>query len=389
MTWQIREGDALAVLRTMESDSVDCVVTSPPYWGLRDYGVDGQLGLEPTPEAFLESMVAVFREVRRVLKPTGTCWVNMGDSYAGARRGGHPSSTSTLDGSGSVAPRISSRRRDDAPVPRSDLRVPGLKPKDLVGMPWRLALALQAGFATCSLCSLELRADLWPVHNGHRICLECMLAGRIGAKVRQSENGWWLRRDIIWHKPNPMPESVSDRPTTAHESLFLLTKSERYFYDADAIREEAVSLRPSGNGFEGRQGGARGLPMSGGAGNPKRSPPGNQQDGQGVGFKMKGTWTKPAGRDKRSVWTIPTQAFPESHFATFPIKLVEPCILAGCPASGMVLDPFSGSGTTGCAALLHGRSFVGIELNPEYAVMARRRIAKYDPMAGPLFQEGA
>lgn len=334
MTWEIREGDALAVLRTMESDSVDCVVTSPPYWGLRDYGVEGQMGMEPTPDAFLTGMVQVFREVRRVLKPTGTCWVNMGDSYAGARRGGHPSNTSTLNGSASVAPRTASRRRDDAPVPRSDIRVPGLKPKDLVGMPWRLALALQA-------------------------------------------DGWWLRRDIIWHKPNPMPESVTDRPTTAHEYLFLLTKGERYHYEADAIREplsEATLKRVQPHRAQpGKADRAGEVPR---AGQPKNTLRLDQAAPE-------------SGRNARSVWTVATVPFPESHFATFPLKLVEPCILAGSPGGGRVMDPFAGSGTTGCAALLHGRSFIGIELNAEYAAMARRRISTYDPLSGPLFKEGA
>lgn len=307
MTWEIREGDALAVLRTMESDSVDCVVTSPPYWGLRDYGVDGQMGLEPTPEAFLEAMVAVFREVRRVLKPTGTCWVNMGDSYAGSRRGGN---NETITGKGRDESKkarekmTASRRRDNAQVPRSDLRVPGLKPKDLVGMPWRLALALQA-------------------------------------------DGWWLRRDIIWHKPNPMPESAPDRPTTAHEYLFLLTKAASYYYDADAIREDAVygrKITPNAKAMAGRS--AKSTAMWRNAGDADTAVErGHDQSGA--------TFDPSAGRNKRSVWTIATQPFPESHFATFPMKMVEPCILAGSPGGGASYGPLRGQrhhGMRGAAA---------------------------------------
>lgn len=325
MSWDICEGDALAVLRTLESDSVDCAVTSPPYWGLRDYGHDGQLGLEPTPEAYTQNMVGVFREVRRVLKPTGTLWLNLGDSYAQGGSGGQ-SASSTLKGNGHGGGKKLSPYLQEQNGKQVSRRAPeGLKPKDLVGIPWRVAFALQA-------------------------------------------DGWYLRQDIIWHKPNPMPESVTDRCTKAHEYLFLMAKSERYFYDHEAVKEEAVSTAPSGNGFAGRQGGAAHMPMGGGEGSDERWQPGGK-------------------RNRRDVWTIPTKPFKGAHFAVMPEVLVEPCILAGCPVGGLVLDPFTGSGTVGAVAVRLGRRFIGCELNPEYAAMARRRIAKYDPLAGPLFQE--
>jgi len=253
-------------------NSVDCVVTSPPYWGLRDYDTNGQVGLESTPEEYCTVMVEVFREVWRVLKPTGTLWLNLGDSYA------------------------------------SDTK--GLKSKDLVGIPWRVAFALQA-------------------------------------------DGWYLRSDIIWSKPNPMPESVTDRPTKAHEYVFLLTKSPRYYYDDDAIKEPSTEMR-SGN----------------------HSRKANHQDnranfGVSIPYEPDGT-----GRNKRSVWEITTQSYPEAHFATFPEKLVEPCILAGCPPSGTVLDPFVGSGTTMAVAQRFDRRCVGSDLNSEYLDLAVKRLER-------------
>jgi len=355
-------GDALKALQVMPEASVDCIVTSPPYWGLRDYGHAEQLGLEPTPEAFVASMVEVFRELRRVLKAQGTLWLNLGDSYAGARQ----------------APgQRDSRRRDNAVIPRSDMRVSGLKCKDLVGMPWRVALALQA-------------------------------------------DGWYLRQDIIWNKPNPMPESAKDRCTKAHEYLFLLSKSERYFFDGAAIRENRTSDEDA-NGFRGGAyiGGATHDNSAGGqrteVGN-KKVPAGwdssvgegghgafHRNGRQGSGNLMRKPrpgladdprhqmgsipWSDSDGkRNRRSVWTIATQPFKEAHFATFPEALVMPCILAGCPEGGLVLDPFTGSGTTGVVALKTFRRFLGIELNPAYAAMATRRIAAATP--GPaLFNQ--
>lgn len=355
--FQILQGDALTMLRGLQADSVDCCITSPPYFGLRDYGVAGQLGLEPTPEAFVQAMVEVFREMRRVLKPRGTLWLNLGDSYAGARKGGRPSNTSTLDGSGSRALRTASRRRDDQQIPRSDRALPGLKAKDLIGIPWMVAFALRA-------------------------------------------DGWYLRRDIIWSKPNPMPESAKDRPTTAHEYLFLLTKGPRYFYDSRAIAEPLAesTLREIAEGYQGH--GTKDY-ESAGVQNPsavkariiagKRSgrevrPSDSRGGNQGnlIGIPPCAGLT----RNKRTVWTIPTKPFKGAHFATFPEDLVEPCLLAGSPEGGLVLDPFTGSGTVGVVALRHFRRFLGIELNPAYVEMAAHRVAAAVP--GPyLLREPA
>jgi DNA modification methylase len=304
VSWQIVQGDALAVLKTLSSESVYTCITSPPYWGLRDYGVPGQIGLEPTFEEFLERLISVFREVRRVLRVDGTCWVNMGDCYL-AQKG---------DG-------FNGQKRFDAKNLNISLPRPAwLKRKDLLGQPWRLAFALQ-------------------------------------------DDGWYLRSDIIWHKLNPLPESVTDRPTKSHEYVFLLSKSEQYYYDADAIREPHQSTA---------------------------LPPGNKSrryfdsDTNHLGHNKlrpdRAHAFHPRGKNKRTVWTIPVEPYPEAHFATFPTKLVEPCILAGCPVGGTVLDPFSGSGTTGVVALRHGRSFIGIELNAEYVAMSRRRIMGDSPL---------
>ena len=320
--------------------SVDCVVTSPPYWGLRDYGLEptvwdgaegcehewgagltlshsnrngateslggnirgggewknpsagsfcircpawlGNLGLEPTPQLFAQHLVQVFREVWRVLKPTGTVWLNLGDSYAGGG-GAHKQEHAN--------PGLSkSSERNGVPTSEREV-MSGLKPKDLVGIPWRVAFALQA-------------------------------------------DGWYLRSDIIWSKPNPMPESVTDRPTKAHEYVFLLTKNARYYYDADAIRE-------------------------------------NLTEHMGV------------GRNKRTVWEIATQPYPEAHFATYPEKLIEPCILAGCPQDGVVLDPFAGSGTTLAVAQKLGRKSIGVDQSLEYINLAVERIGAISlPMLG-------
>lgn len=278
--YKIHHGDCLEVLRGLPPESVQTCITSPPYWGLRDYGVEGQLGLEATPEEYTARIVEVFREVRRVLRDDGTLWLNLGDSYTSGGRGG---------GMGGEAGK--KQRSNHGALLGPNKPPPGLKPKDLVGIPWRTAFALQA-------------------------------------------DGWYLRSDIIWSKPNPMPESVTDRPTKAHEYIFLMTKNQRYYYDADAISESAVchgSRRSTDN---------------------------------------------PTGetRNRRTVWQVTTQPYPEAHFATYPEALVLPCVLAGSPAGGTVLDPFAGSGTTGVVALKQGRQFVGIELNPEYAKLAERRI---------------
>jgi DNA modification methylase len=369
-------GDALAELRKLPDESVQVCITSPPYYGLRDYGIKGQLGLEKTPQEYIARLVEAFHEVRRILKKNGTLWLVLGDSYAGSRCGGGNS----LGGRNREACKegkkamVISRRRDREPIPRSDYLVPGLKPKDLIGIPWWAAFALQ-------------------------------------------EDGWYLRQDIIWAKPNPMPESVTDRCTKAHEYIFLLAKNKKYYYDADAIKEASVSDHDSGNGFLGRQGGARNSPISGGAGNEKqwerqadvfsRSGPVSKHilpgqssaqhrprssakhartDPQSSGRRMientararevTGVHELHFGpfRNRRSIWTVATRSFNEAHFAVFPTALVEPMILAGCPKGGLVLDPFFGAGTVGFVAARLGREFIGIELNPAYCEMARKRI---------------
>lgn len=257
----IFEGDAFEVLRHLAADSVQCIVTSPPYWGLRDYHYDAQIGLEPTLPAFMNRLRAVFSEARRVLKPDGTLWLNIGDGFTSGNRGWRAPDKKN--------PARAMGVRPDTPD--------GMKPKDLMGIPWRLAFALQ-------------------------------------------DDGWYLRADIIWHKPNAMPESVKDRPTRAHEYLFLFSKNERYKYNREAILE-------------------------------------------------------PNGRNCRSVWNINTQAFPEAHFATFPSKLIEPCIRAGTDPGDFVLDPFFGSGTVGLAANQLKRRYIGIELHGEYVRLAERRLS--------------
>ena len=371
MAVSIRAGDALACLRAMPADSVHCCVTSPPYWGLRDYGTPpqiwgddpdcrhrwgadigvltshpqqsrngrgvlgdrarhpsaartsfkasqgvfcarcgawrGSLGLEPDYRLYVDHLVAVMREVRRVLRAGGTLWLNLGDCYATGA--GKAKRAGGCDGP--------SGGWEEKGVPTTQpnrMPQPGLKPKDLAGIPWRVAFALQ-------------------------------------------DDGWWLRRDHVWAKPNPMPESVRDRCTTAHEYLFLLTKSARYYYDADAIKEPAVSDHGAGNSMS-RYNAERiaNSPLTGG--------PGSQKPWSDIGGK----------RNKRSVWTVATAPFPGAHFATFPPALIEPCILAGCPAGGTVLDPFLGAGTTALVADRLGRHSIGVELSPAYAAMARDRI---------------
>ena len=386
MSFRILQGDVLARLCELPDESVHCVVTSPPYWGLRDYGVEGQIGQEPTPEEYVLKLVEVFRETRRVLRRDGTFWVNMGDSYCSTAPGtmGDPlNQRGILAGVSNHRAEASRRFRFKTPQ--------GLKPKDLVGMPWRLATALQA-------------------------------------------DGWWLRSDVIWAKPNPMPESVTDRPTKSHEYLFLLTRSSSYYYDAEAISETAVGDTPGNLTHKDKIAYENGdLHMRTKAGLAK-----------GVAVSR---------RNKRSVWTIAVEAFSDAHFATFPTKLVEPCVLAGtsehgcCASCGApwkritkrtrtfqsgssraghapsgkfagsvqaksgdydirlgpvittatigwepsclcnagvslctVLDPFNGAGTASLVALRLGRSYIGIELNPEYVAMSERRIHEDAPL---------
>jgi DNA modification methylase len=358
MTITIRQGDCRDVLRTLPEESVHMCVTSPPYFGLRDYGtgqweggdpacshievqpqgrtgretpggrggsfpvserafksecrkcgaarIDRQIGLEATPEAFVAEMVAVFRAVRRALRSDGTCWLNLGDSYASGRRGGGADNSKQQTNIGALlGPKL-------APD--------GFKAKDLLGIPWRVAFALQA-------------------------------------------DGWYLRQDIIWSKPNPMPESVRDRCTKAHEYIFLLAKSERYYYDADAIAEQSIIGIGAIRNI---------MPRNKGVASARR-------DGDRFDVVNDGT------RNRRSVWEVATQPYAEAHFATFPPALIEPCILAGCPKRGTVLDPFGGAGTTGLVADRLGRNAILIELNPEYAAMAERRIRG----DAPLFAEVA
>jgi DNA modification methylase len=360
VTFRVIVADVTEGLASLPDASVQCVITSPPYWGLRDYGtatwdggdagcdhqtangralrapngltggtatvdaatiykakcgkcgatrIDSQLGLEPTPEAYVERMVEVFRHVRRVLRDDGTVWLNLGDSYASTAPG-------TRNGSGTGL-----NAKPEQIAQRADWRESGLplKPKDLVGIPWRVAFALQA-------------------------------------------DGWYLRSDIIWAKPNPMPESVTDRPTKAHEYLFLLTKSARYYFDADAVREP--NEHPFRTGTNPRHDAIRSL-------NGRDR---GRMDDSPID-------SNPAGRNIRTVWNIATEPFPGAHFATFPKKLVEPCVKAGSAPGDTILDPFCGSGTTGLVALRHQRDFIGIELNPTYAEMARNRIRD----DGPLF----
>lgn len=289
-------GDAAEQLRTLNSESVYTCVTSPPYFNLRDYGASGQLGREDTPEEYVEKLVEVFREVRRVLHPKGTLWLNIGDSYTGGER----------------------KTRD------FNKKLLARNPKNLIGIPWMLAFALRA-------------------------------------------DGWYLRQDIIWHKPNAMPEGVQDRCTRSHEYIFLLSKSKQYYFDADAIREPFTTPVRSGE---------RRSYQSGCASSFDRNTGHLAQKGNFAGLPL-----NPLGRNRRDVWTIPSSNFQGAHFAVFPEKLVEPCILAGCPAGSIVLDPFMGSGTTGVVAKRLGRGFIGIDINPDYCAMAAERIAAVKEVA--------
>ena len=307
----IINGDVFDILPLLEDESVQMCVTSPPYWGLRDYGVDGQLGLEKTPEEYVQKLVAVFREVRRILKGDGTLWLNLGDSYAAncsyqvpsTKGGAKHSPAQGFDGSA--------------------MRVPaGLKPKDLVGIPWMVAFALRA-------------------------------------------DGWYLRQDLIWSKPNTMPESVKDRCTRSHEYIFMLSKSQKYYYDHEAIKEPCVCTNPFQfvDGGEDKQ---RGHTRRH-AGFNRRYKDKILQDGA------------PTTRNKRSVWEISTKPYKGAHFATFPPDLIEPCILAGSRIGDIVLDPFGGSGTVGMVAKKHNRDYLLIELNDDYCKLAEERIQGKTP----------
>lgn len=295
-------GDSLSVLTTLPDGEIDCCVTSPPYFGLRDYGVDGQIGLEKTPEDYIEKLVIVFREVKRVLKDCGTLWLNIGDSYYNYRPGGHErkQTIARTDQDNPIAP---SKRTN---------RYAGIKEKDLIGIPWMLAFALRA-------------------------------------------DGWFLRQDIIWNKPNPMPESVKDRCTKSHEYIFLLSKNEKYYFNNEAISEPFNSNPTKPRDKRNEKYGAAFLTPLG--------------KGLRSGYEN-------GKRNKRSVWTVTTKAYTGAHFATFPKELIQPCILAGCPVGGVVLDPFFGSGTTGQVSQSLGRNWIGIEINPEYEKLQKERTAQ-------------
>ena len=304
-------GDSLAVLRTLPDASVDCCVTSPPYFGLRDYGVDGQLGAEDSPAEYVENLRALFAEVRRVLADDGTLWLNLGDSYYSGR--GAPTQPDLKN----PARRPGVRAVDKGGATWA-------KPKDLLGIPWRVAFALQ-------------------------------------------DDGWTLRNDIIWAKPNGMPESVTDRLSTKHEHVFLLSKARRYWFDLDAVRE-AHSDATAARLASGPVAIARRTPGE------KRGP---NIYGAAAGTNLTATGERhmsgaPQGKNPGDVWTIPTVPFPGAHFATMPSALAERCIQAGCKPGGTVLDPFSGSGTTGLAAAKHGRRYVGIDLNADYLALSLR-----------------
>ena len=318
---KIYQGDALEVLRTMPKESIHCVVTSPPYWGLRDYGIEGQLGLEKTPEEYIEKMVEIFREVKRVLRSDGSCWINLGDSYAG---------------SGSPGGDFRDGKGGDEYLRPYNRKGSGLKPKDLCGIPWRVALALQA-------------------------------------------DGWFLRSAMPWVKRSAMPESVNDRPASALEYMFLLTKSQKYYFDMDAIRKKQsdewiertkrdVNRPPPRLGGEERKGEILSKQY-------KASPSGRNFRNTDLFYE---SITPPHGAifcgDEMVGLDVNPQAMKAAHFATFPEKLIEPCILAGSRIGDTVLDPMMGSGTTGKMAKLLKRNFIGIEKDPEYFEIAKKRI---------------
>jgi len=345
MKAKILEGNVLETLKDLPDCSVQCVVTSPPYYGLRDYGVDGQIGLEPTPEAYVETLVNVFREVRRVLKDDGTLWLNLGDSYAGSwgnyggQNRGNGTQREITKGSKVIQKSYEGKERWKPPTAGT---FEGIKPKDLFGIPWLVAFALRA-------------------------------------------DGWWLRSDIVWNKPNPMPESVEDRPTRSHEYIFLMSKSAIYYYDHEAIKEPLSSAsiqRLSQANFDNQTGGAKDYQHGTNKNRSARRalvnlkgramPPQVADDPE--------RWANLSGRNKRDVWTVTTKPYKEAHFATFPPDLIEPCILAGSKEGDTVLDPFNGSGTTGEVSIKHNRFYIGCEINPDYVSLTKRRLSKVQPV---------
>lgn len=313
----------------LDAESVQCVVTSPPYWGLRDYGVSGQIGLEKTPDEFVGKMVEVFRQIRRVLKKDGTVWLNLGDSYNAYNANRGPSYSKPNKNHHDVMPSIAKG---------SGLSFPGIKNKSLIGIPWRVALALQA-------------------------------------------DGWIIRQDIIWHKPNPMPESVTDRCTKAHEYLFLLTKSDRYFWNAEAMKEKASGTahrrKAIGHKWPGQWASGRGTHTAIDHNKDRKKVRKLSSAGKGVknnpSMDAALSDVRPT-RNKRSVWTIQSQPYKGAHFATFPEALIQPCILASSNRGDTILDPFAGSGTTAKVSLKYGRRAIAIEMNPDYCELIRERI---------------
>lgn len=306
MTAKILVGDNRYILASLEAGSIQTCVTSPPYWGLRDYGQDAQIGLEESPDEYVEQLCLVFDEVWRVLADDGTLWLNLGDSYAGNNS---RASNNGRAGFGNEREGVFTKTGN------------GLKHKDLVGIPWRVAFALQA-------------------------------------------RGWYLRSEIIWHKPNPMPESVTDRPTKSHEHIFLLAKSPKYYYDHEAIKEPAIWANDPRNG------------------NGRHTYEGKRAENDGL--IQQSFVTVNDTRNKRDVWTVPTRPYSGAHFAVYPPALITPCILAGSREGDTVLDPFSGSGTTGMVALRNGRNYIGTELNPEYAAISEKRISDDCGMFGTV-----
>ena len=336
---QCHFGDCLETLRQMPDGIAQTCVTSPPYFGLRDYGHDGQIGLEATPDQYIAKLVDVFCEVRRVLRDDGTLWLNIGDSYAGGGTVGRNDAGRDIGGGGN---KLGSGNPGQQGARQA---VVGLKPKDLIGIPWLLAFALRA-------------------------------------------DGWYLRQEVIWAKPNPMPESVTDRCTKSHESIFLLAKSEKYYFDAGAIKEPAAqsSIQRWSQDLEQQIGSDR-VPGKTNGNMKAVGGRGGKNAFRGQGYHREGA-SGPANREgrdmqdvgagenrnKRSVWTVATTPYKGAHFATFPPALIEPCILAGAPVGGVVIDPFFGSGTTGQVAQQLGRAFVGCELNPSYKALQDERL---------------